>query len=340
MNYPTRITQPKRTYTFDYPWAVELAKTQRKVFWLPDEIDPSKDINDLLVTMNASEKHGTLTVLKLFTLYELFAGLDYWGDKVVNTFPRPGIQMMANCNSFFEINIHAVFYNKINQALNLDTDEFYNSYVDDPILKSRMEYIDNIINHEDNLISVAGFSMVEGVVLYSSFAFLKHFKVNGKNLITNIIAGINSSVVDENLHSIGGASIFNTYLNETEQYLNNKKLFTSYRNHIESELRKLSEALVEHETRIIDMVFEKGEMTGITKKQMVAFVKSRVNHCLKNIGFDPLYKITYNPIEKWFYTNINSYKLHDFFVGTGSMYNREWNSSNFKWTVDGKVGPK
>ena len=68
----------------------------------------------------------------------------------------------------------------------------------------------NLIKDKDDLKSVAAFSMIEGAVLYSSFAFLKHFQSNGKNQILNTVRGINFSVRDENLHCIGGAYAYNT----------------------------------------------------------------------------------------------------------------------------------
>jgi hypothetical protein len=39
-----------------------------------------------------------------------------------------------------------------------------------------MEHIAQIISEEDELAALATFSMVEGVILYSAFAYLKHFQ--------------------------------------------------------------------------------------------------------------------------------------------------------------------
>ena len=174
-----------------------------------------KDIQDLQVNMNEAERHGVITTLKLFTLYELVAGNEYWGGKIVRTFKRPDIQRMANAFSFFEINVHAPFYNKLNEVLGLDTMEFYSDYVNDPVLAGRMEFIDDIVGSKDILKSLMAFSMVEGAVLYSSFAFLKHFQSQGKNMLNNVVAGINFSVRDENLHAEAGAWLFRTLLKET-----------------------------------------------------------------------------------------------------------------------------
>src|SRR5690625_1508823 len=125
-----RMYQEKTTYTVDYPQAIELAEMQADIFWLASEIGVEKDLQDLKVNFTKAETHAVTTTLKLFTQYELFAGADYWGDRVMKMFPRPDIQRMACTFSFFELGVHAPFYSKLNEVLGLDTDEFYNSYVD------------------------------------------------------------------------------------------------------------------------------------------------------------------------------------------------------------------
>ena len=121
----TRMQTPKEAYTFDYPQSIELAETQEDVFWGANEIDVDKDIQDMLVNMTEAEQHGVITTLKLFTLYELVAGNEYWGGRFKRMFPRHDIRQMAATFAYVELGIHAPFYNKINKALNLDTEEFY-----------------------------------------------------------------------------------------------------------------------------------------------------------------------------------------------------------------------
>jgi ribonucleotide reductase beta subunit family protein with ferritin-like domain len=78
--------------------------------------------------------------------------------------------------------------------LHIDTPEFYLSFKQTPAMLERMKHINEIIDHESDLVSLAGFSMVEGVILYSSFAFLKHYQSQGKNKLLNVVRGINFSV--------------------------------------------------------------------------------------------------------------------------------------------------
>lgn len=300
-------------------------ETQFKIIWPPFEIKVEKDMQDILVNMTESEKHGTLTVLKLFSLYELKAGEEYWATRFKEIFPdQIEYIKMANIFSFAEINMHLPFYNKIDQLLHVNTDDYYNSYVQDKTLKSRIEFIDWAINNDNDLVSLGVFSMVEGGVLYSSFGFLKHFQSKGKNLLMNVVRGINFSVRDENLHSVGGAYAF-------KDLLSRRKLTDSQKLELYDILYKAADQLKQHEFRIAEMIFEKGPIEGITEKQMQHFIESRINKVLEQLGLNPLYKVTYNPIAEWFYEGINGFVYNDFFSGIGNSYSRSWDESSFIW---------
>ena len=281
-------------------------------------------MHDLKTNFTEAEYHGVITTLKLFTLYELVAGKEYWSGRVMRLFPRPDIQRMANCFSFFELNIHAPFYNKINECLGLATEEFYSDYVDNLVLKERMEFINKIVSSPNELLSLGVFSIVEGAILYSSFAFLKHFQSEGKNKIINICAGINFSVRDEALHSLGGSWLFKTLLQE-------KKVDQETYASLTLKINEAARVIYDHECQLIDMIFSKGKIDGITDIQLKHFVQSRIDVCLENLGLEKIYKPSYNPISKWFYKNINGGQFHDFFTKVGSEYNRDWSESGFAW---------
>lgn len=324
----TKMQTKQEAYIFEYPEALAFADAQNSVFWPATEIKVEKDVQDIKVNNIEAETHAIITGLRLFTLYERVAGRDYWGNRVMKMFPKPCIQTMASCFSFFEINIHARFYNALNEALNINTEEFYLSYVDDPVLKERMAFVEGCVKDKDDLFSLAVFSMVEGAILYSSFAFFKHFQSEGKNKMVNVVAGIDFSLRDENIHSEGGAWLFNTLLKEKKDagLLSDEDVEALY-----NRINEAAHHIRLHEHRIIDMMFEKGPIQGITDVQMKHFVDSRLNICLQQLGMKNLYEVKYNPIAKWFYKNINSVKFHDFFVKVGNSYNRNWVASDFVW---------
>lgn len=303
---------------------VEFAEQQLKVFWTADEVKVEKDVQDVLVNFTEAEKHAVITTLKLFSIYETHAGDEYWGSRFKKIFDGAEFHRMASVFAMFELAVHAPFYNKINQLLHIDTPEFYLSYLDDPVLKARVEHIGALISDPDDLVSLASFSLVEGGILYSNFAFLKHYQSQGKNKLMNVVRGINFSVRDENIHSVAGAWSF--------KYLKSQRnLSEDQEKQLETKIRAVVRLIYEHECQIIAKLFEKGDIKGITAHQLECFVQSRLNECLKELGYKKEYEVKYNPIAEWFYDGINKFQFNDFFSGQGREYNRNWDQTGFVW---------
>jgi ribonucleoside-diphosphate reductase beta chain len=322
------IRTEKEAYVFDYPMADELATKQRSIFWTAEEIPVENDKQDFLVNMTPAEKAAVMTTLKLFTIYELILGGEVWGDRLFHAFPRPELQMMCNAFSFAELNMHAPFYSKLNRTLMVDTEEFYESYKNDPILSERISFVHSAIDDEDLLYALSVFTLMENTVLYSNFAFLKHFQSQSKNMLQNVISGINFSARDENLHATGGAWLFNTTLAEYEATVPAEQ-FATERDELVARVRAVAEHIYHHEARIVEMLFANGPISGITQADLETFVKSRVNMTLETMNMEPLFEIDENPIADWFYSGINGTQFHDFFQVTGNEYNRNIGEAEF-----------
>lgn len=317
--------QEQEGWIIKYPKFAELANEQMHTFWPWDEPAVENDEQDLRVHMSPSEINGITTVLKLFTIYERKVGEDYWAGRIGRTFGRPEINRMAMMFSAVEGNSHAPFYNRVNEVLHLDTEEFYNSWKDSKELSKRIEFVGKAVADPDDAKSFAAFTFIEGAVLYSSFAFLKHFQSQecGKDLMRNICRGVDLSVADEHTHSVGGALLFSTLCQEMKD-----NYHMDIREMLKGDILKMAQSVYDHECGIIDLVFSE-EIKGITADQVREFVKHRINLCLANLGYPVLFTITDTTVEKWFYQSINGRKFHDFFTGSGSEYNIKWNRTAF-----------
>lgn len=84
-----------------------------------------------------------------------------------------------------------------------------------------------------------------------------------------------------------------------------------------------------HECGIISKLFERGKIEGITEIQLQNFCQSRINLCLRNMGYENLFRVDYNPIAEWFYKGINGYLMQDFFSSQGNQYQRDWSGQGF-----------
>lgn len=316
-----KILQPQDVYIIEYPQAEQFTDAQMAVYWLPDEVKVEKDVQDLMVNMSESERHGVITVLKLFVQYECILGTEIWGGLISRMFQRPEIQSMSAMFSSMELCVHARFYNKINEVMNLNTKEFYLSYLDDPNLVDRIDFIESNINEDDLPLTLATFCFLEGCVLYSSFAYLKSFQGLGKNKLMATVRGISMSIRDEGIHQKASAWLFRTVLAESGVDPE------SYRERIEL----VASQVFEHESHIVDMIFEKGEIEGIDSHNMKQFIKHRINLCLEDLGLQPLFEDDDNDIAEYFYDATSSIMFHDFFAGMGNSYQRDYSEAGFTW---------
>lgn len=323
------ILQPTNSYVTNYPQIVRAAEEQAKVFWPPTEVVVEKDIQDLTSALTESELHGVTTGLKLFTKYELHIGENFWTGLVMKHFPRPEFQRVASLFGAMELAVHAPFYNEINAVMGLDTDEFYESYVDDPVLNDRMEWLEGLLSTDiksplDLYKVMAVASIVEGAILYASFAFFRHFQAEGKNKLANLNAGIDFSVRDENIHSITGAMIARLLEQECGFDEDEKQ-------QVVQQIISACMQVQQHEYRIIDKLFEKGPIEGISSMSLKAFVDHRINLCLEQLGLPPLYEDHATSIKQWFYKGIQLSRFNDIFQKQGSEYNRSWPEKEFIW---------
>lgn len=330
-----RCQTRKSVPTYDYPAAVLAAEAQADIAWLPTEPKVEKDLHCIKTMMKPCQVHGVMTTLKLFTLYEQVAGNEYWGGRFKRMFPRPDFLRMSTKFADAEINVHSPFYQRIDELLGLNTDEFYSSFTDSPILKARMEFLDNVLCGGDDALSVAVFSMVEGSILYSSFSYLMSYQSLGWNYLANMHAGLTFSVKDENLHSEGGAWAYKTLVKEKlEAGLMTDKCISE----LELQIKRAAKQIYMHEKEIIKMIFEEGDDHPVTEKDLLEFVKHRINLCLSQLNIEPLFLEGECNIKEWFYGMIGGDIQHDFFVKIGSSYNRNWSKTEFVWTQGGLNG--
>lgn len=314
----TRITTPTKSYKKYYHNILNLANKQLdEQFWTNTEMVVSLDRMQLLYSLDKEQIHAVKTVLLLFVHYERKVG-DFW-KRLASIFPRPEVEIACSIMEMVERAVHAEFYDQVNQQLGLDTDEYYLAYTDDPILNERAEWLCSLLQSEDDILSSIIFSMTETALLFSSFAILKSFQMNGNNLIPVIVRGTNQSALDEDLHGQVSAEIINTYFSEVGVPLKDHP-------DIVAMIYEAVENAYNHECRIIDMAIPSDSLNGVLKSDFKDYVKIRLNVFLKRLGLRSRYIVKDCPIENWFEKNTYSYKMIDFFTsGQGMEYEVAWN---------------
>lgn len=320
--YLSQIETPTDSYVARYPWATEMAIEQQSLFWPAEELGVEEDAPDFRVGMNDAERHGILTAQSIITQYELMiGGDDLWGGKIARMFPRPEIQRMCACFANVELGSHAPFYNIGNEVMGNATDEFYSSWKNDPILAERIAFINECASSDDALEVTAALALLEGAVLFTVFGFFKGFNARGFNMIPHFVAGIDGSTKDENFHSIASARLF--------QQCKAERIAAG--NHTPEQeaallfkIADMASKVVEHEHRIADLLFAVPGNRVVTKEELVHFMEDRIDVVLNRLGMVPMFGRPNGVISNWFYQQLSTVKVPDFFAATQLQYTRNW----------------
>ena len=316
------IESPTDSYVTRYPWAVEMAIEQQDIFWPAHELGVEEDEADFRVNLNEAERHGVLTAQSILTKYELMIGGDeMWGGKIARLFPRPDIQRMCASFANVELNSHAPFYAIGNQVMGLDTDEFYSQWRHDPVLAERIAFIAKCAESDDALEVTAALAFFEGAVLFSNFGFFKGFNARGYNLIPHFVSGIDGSAKDENFHSLASSYLFKQCKAER---IENGNHSAEDEVRLQAVIWEMAKQVALHERQITTKLFEVPGNRVVAEQEVVEFFQDRIDIVLARLGMPPMFGGVKSVISGWFYQQLSTVKVPDFFATTQLQYRRNW----------------
>lgn len=323
------LSEGKREfYDPRYPWALALADEAEAAHWRWNQTNIKEDFNDLKVKLTKEELHGVREVLRLFTLYETEIGQNYWQGIVSKHFPHPEIRMMCARFAYEEFGIHARAYAAIGDVLGELDEDHMTSWKQSEALVARMDFLDSAAalpkspSAMDLVKSIGTFALIEGAVLSSSFAFLKHFKANGKNLLSGIVEAVNYSLQDEIRHYTAGSMLVALLIKEAD-------LTSSEIEEVSDYLQKVVRKTLEHESIIVDRIFQEGPIAGIEAGEVIALAHNQCIRILDLMGIAHGMEREETPVEAWYFTNAGGLKMADHFAVQSTAYSHNWTRGKF-----------
>lgn len=306
-----------------YPQAKLFMERQQDVSWSAQEIPVDDDKHDFLSKMSVPQRRLTDTTLQLFVEIEQRVG-DVWAI-IASFFPHSEIEGACIEIARMEKSVHAFFYQKMSDVLNIAPESIAEQQQAVKVLKNKLVLLEQITSNlsRDKALSLFTVAAIEQVLLFSNFAMLKSFKANGNNLIKKTLTGVDYVIQDEQLHGEFAAYLHNTYTSELllkDPYALN--------NHEENCKNVLAE-IIAHEDAVIDYVYDGIDtINDITPSQLKSFIRVRANTLLQDMNFSQGYTATDDRISHWFYKGIKSIKVHDFFSASTTQYRKNWKTDN------------
>ncbi len=184
---------------YRYPQAKAIMESQQDVSWSAQEIPVEDDKHDYLSTMSIPQRRLTDTTLQLFVEIEQRVG-DVW-EKFASWFPHSEIEGACVEIARMEKSVHAFFYQKMSDTLNLDPAAIAEQQQAVSVLREKLQLLEAITSNLDanKPLSLFTVAAIEQVLLFSNFAMLKSFKANGNNLIKKTLTGVDYVVQDRHI---------------------------------------------------------------------------------------------------------------------------------------------
>jgi ribonucleotide reductase beta subunit family protein with ferritin-like domain len=311
-----------------YPAAKEIMEKQQDISWSAQEIPVDDDKHDYLSKMSVPQRKLTDTTLQLFVEIEQRVG-DIWGV-IASWFPHSEIEGACIEISRMEKAVHAFFYQKMSDVLNLVPEDIAEQQQTIKVLRDKLVLLEQITSNldKDKALTLFTVGAIEQVLLFSNFAMLKSFKANGNNLIKKTLTGVDYVIQDEQLHGVFATYLHNTYIEE----LATSVIPVHYMSAHNVNCINVIKEIIAHEDAVINYVYEGVDsINDITPEQLRIFIRSRANVLLTEMNFAPMYDIqsSEDKISQWFYKGIKAIKVHDFFAASTTQYRKNWRLDNF-----------
>lgn len=308
---------------YEYPELIEYRTAIRTSRWHVEEFDFGEDIQDFHTTLSRKEKNCIKNTMLAISQVEAASVKKFWGD-IGSIFPKPEIEMVGATFSENEV-VHSESYSKLLEELGFN--EEFDKLIDNPVISGRVNYLTKYLrNSGENLrqfqsLKLALFSLfVENVSLFGQFLIIKSFRRH-KNLLKSIDNVVLSTQNDELVHAQFGIALLKIVKEENPDWFDEK-----FYHKIELACHKAYLA----EERIIDWIFEKGDLDFITAYDSKEFLKRRFNSSMVEIGATPIFEEDKESAKKtkWFDEEIDGYIRNDFFNTKSRNYNKVKVSKN------------
>ena len=293
---------------FDHPWMFDYYSQQNQMHWFPEDVPLHNDVKDWQ-NLDESEKNLLTQIFRLFTQSDVDVGCGYV-DRYMKIFKKPEARMMMGAFHNME-SIHQHAYSLLLDTVGMPEVE-YKAFAEYEAMADKHEYIDAVRVTKGDRQSIAKAlaiysAFTEGLQLFSSFIILLNFPRFGKMKGMGQI--ITYSIRDESMHVEAMTKLFREFIQE------NIELWTD---DFKAEIYQACREMVDLEDRFLDLVFEQGDIRGLTKKEMQQYIRYIADRRLLQLGLKPNYNVKDNPLN-WL-DDVLGVEHQNFFEGRATTY--------------------
>lgn len=301
---------------YEYPDLIEYQHAIQHSYWLHTEFNYTSDVQDFKVNVTDAEQNAIKNAMLAIAQVEV-AVKNFWGD-LHNRLPKPEVGAVGATFSANEV-IHHDAYSHLLEILGLNG-EF--ERIDElPELRQRVGYLSQANKYaktdsdRDFTLSIILFSLfIEHVSLFSQFLIIMAFNKH-RNIFKGISNVIEATSKEEQIHGLFGIELINIIRGENPEWFDGD---------MEAQVNEACLDAYESEEKVIEWIYEAGDLDFLPKETVKEFVKDRLNNSLESIGYEPLFEVDEGDVEQtdWFDDEIIATKHVDFFVKRSTNYTK------------------
>ena len=305
---------------YEYPQLYDYVPAIRHSYWIHTEFNFTSDIQDFKAGLSEVEKSAIKNTMLAISQIEV-AVKSFWGN-IYQRMPKPEIGSVGSTFAESEVR-HADAYSHLLEILGLNSE--FEGLKKNPVIMRRVHYLETALKNaksEDNrdyAESILLFSLfIEHVSLFSQFLIIMAFNKH-KNVLKGISNVVEATSKEEQIHGDFGIDVIKIIKEENPEWFD-----ADYATMIQGMCNEAFEA----ESKIVDWIFEKGEIDFLPKAVINEFIKNRFNNSLESIGIEKIFDIDETLLSEteWFDDEIIATKHGDFFVKRSINYSKRTQS--------------
>src|SRR5690554_1539927 len=305
---------------YEYPQLYEYVPAIRHSYWIHTEFNYTSDIQDFRTRLTPLEKNAIKNTMLAISQIEV-AVKTFWGD-IYQRMPKPEIGSVGATFSESEVRHHDA-YSHLLEILGLNNE--FENLKKKPVIMRRVQYLEAALKNaktevnKDYAESILLFSLfIEHVSLFSQFLIIMAFNKH-RNMLKGISNVVEATSKEEQIHGDFGIDIIRIIKAENPTWFDDEY-------HIM--VQEMCREAFESESKIVDWIFEEGELDFLPKSVINEFIKNRFNNSLESIGIEKVFEIDQELLHQteWFDDEIIGTKHGDFFVKRSINYSKRTQS--------------
>ncbi len=305
---------------YEYPQLYEYVNAIRHSYWIHTEFNFTSDIQDFKTGLTSVERSAIKNTMLAISQIEV-AVKTFWAD-IYKRMPKPEIAAVGVTFAESEVRHHDA-YSHLLEILGLN--EEFKNLKKKPVMMRRVQYLEGALKNatseldKDYAESVMLFSLfIEHVSLFSQFLIIMSFN-KYKNMLKGVSNAVEATSKEEQIHGDFGIDIINIIKDENPEWFDD-----DYKQMIQETCKEAYEA----ESKIVEWIFEEGELEFLPIKVINEFIKNRFNKSLQSVGVEKVFDIDEQLLAEteWFDDEIIGTKHGDFFVKRSINYSKRTQS--------------